>query len=385
MSLLGLVIGVAALVGVLSLGDGMEEFGRQQLMSTTSVNGMVVRPQSTRMVDGVTLRRDSSAHFDVDAAESLSAVLGDSAEVLLIRSAASEVFLATDTVFTAARVQAVSRVVPEDSPFELVDGRWLTEDDIARSREVAMIASSVRSRLLDGSDIDVSNGSLQIRIGNQVLTVVGIYASDLPAVSGVVVPASLENIIPEGSAVLQLKAARVEDIPAIKERIHDWAETTFGGGRDAVSVQTNKMRVEQIRQGILLFKVIMGLITGISVLVGGIGIMNVMTMSVKERTKEIGVRKATGARKRDIVFQFLIESITVSMFGCLIGVILGLLGIFAVTPVIKAITDVPFQTGFTWSTILVIAIIGAMTGVLFGTYPAFRAAKLEPVDAMRYE
>ena len=380
MSLLGLVIGVAALVGVLSLGDGMEAFGRQQLETTTSVQGMVVRAQTTRMVDGVTLRRESPATLDIEAADALAALLGDSARVMLLRSAATEIGTPSSEKVSAARVQAVSTVLADLSPYELLKGRWLTDQEIRDSASVAVVATSVLSRLVDDPEPGV-----QIRIEDRVLDVVGIYNSDLPATSGVVVPVSLSDIVPDGGTVLQLRASRVEEIPAIKERILDWAASRYDGDREALSVETSEMRVEQVRRAIRLFKLIMGLITGISVLVGGVGIMNVMTMSVRERTKEIGVRKATGARKGDIVFQFLVEAVAVSMFGCLIGVLVGLAGIFTVTPIIKAITDVPFQAGFSWGTIGIVAIVGATVGIVFGTYPAFRAARLNPVDAMRYE
>lgn len=380
MSLLGLVIGVAALVGVLSLGDGMEAFGRQQLETTTSVQGMVVRAQTTRMVDGVTLRRESPATLDIEAADALAALLGDSARVMLLRSAATEIGTPSSEKVSAARVQAVSTVLADLSPYELLKGRWLTDQEIRDSASVAVVATSVLSRLVDDPEPGV-----QIRIEDRVLDVVGIYNSDLPATSGVVVPVSLSDIVPDGGTVLQLRASRVEEIPAIKERILDWAASRYDGDREALSVETSEMRVEQVRRAIRLFKLIMGLITGISVLVGGVGIMNVMTMSVRERTKEIGVRKATGARKGDIVFQFLVEAVAVSMFGCLIGVLVGLAGIFSVTPIIKAITDVPFQAGFSWGTIGIVAIVGATVGIVFGTYPAFRAARLNPVDAMRYE
>ena len=380
MSLLGLVIGVAALVGVLSLGDGMEAFGRQQLETTTSVQGMVVRAQTTRMVYGVTLRRESPATLDIEAADALAALLGDSARVMLLRSAATEIGTPSSEKVSAARVQAVSTVLADLSPYELLKGRWLTDQEIRDSASVAVVATSVLSRLVDDPEPGV-----QIRIEDRVLDVVGIYNSDLPATSGVVVPVSLSDIVPDGGTVLQLRASRVEEIPAIKERILDWAASRYDGDREALSVETSEMRVEQVRRAIRLFKLIMGLITGISVLVGGVGIMNVMTMSVRERTKEIGVRKATGARKGDIVFQFLVEAVAVSMFGCLIGVLVGLAGIFSVTPIIKAITDVPFQAGFSWGTIGIVAIVGATVGIVFGTYPAFRAARLNPVDAMRYE
>jgi putative ABC transport system permease protein len=150
-------------------------------------------------------------------------------------------------------------------------------------------------------------------------------------------------------------------------------------------ISTNEKRVEQAAKGFRLFRLIMGMIVGISVLVGGIGVMNVLLISVTERTSEIGIRKAVGANKRDIILQFLSESITVSMFGSVIGLILGVLGTMAFVPIIKSITGVPFQVAYTWNTFIVVGILAVVVGIVFGTYPAMRAARLDPVDAIRHE
>jgi len=129
----------------------------------------------------------------------------------------------------------------------------------------------------------------------------------------------------------------------------------------------------------------MGAITGISVLVGGIGIMNVLLISVTERTKEIGIRKATGARKSDIVFQFILESITISVMGGIIGWILGVLGVFGIVEIITRFTEMNFQAAISLGSILVVLLVALFVGVLFGTYPAWKAANLSPVDAIRHE
>ncbi|SFC33878.1 ABC transporter permease [Spirosoma endophyticum] len=138
-------------------------------------------------------------------------------------------------------------------------------------------------------------------------------------------------------------------------------------------------------KGFLLFRLIMGMIVGISVLVGGIGVMNVLLISVTERTVEIGIRKALGAKKRDILWQFLSESITISTFGSVLGLALGLLSTMAVVPIVKALTDIPFQMAYTWNTFSIILVIAMLIGVIFGTYPAMRAARLDPVEAIRRE
>jgi putative ABC transport system permease protein len=113
--------------------------------------------------------------------------------------------------------------------------------------------------------------------------------------------------------------------------------------------------------------------------------MNVMLASVAERTREVGIRKAIGARKRDILWQFLAESVTVSAVGSALGVVIGFVGAFAVTAVIRRISEAPLQAGFTWWTPLVAAVAAILIGVVFGTYPANLAARLSPIDAIRHE
>lgn len=148
---------------------------------------------------------------------------------------------------------------------------------------------------------------------------------------------------------------------------------------------TNEQRLSQAAKGFLLFRLIMGLIVGISVLVGGIGVMNVLLIAVTERTVEIGVRKALGAKKRNILWQFLSESITISTFGSLLGLALGILSTLAIILLVKALTDIPFQVAYTWTTFFVIVVVAMVIGVVFGTYPAMRAARLDPVEAIRRE
>jgi len=129
----------------------------------------------------------------------------------------------------------------------------------------------------------------------------------------------------------------------------------------------------------------MGLIVGISILVGGIGVMNVLLISVTERTMEIGIRKAVGAQPSDIIMQFLCESVTVSAAGSVVGLLLGVLGTIAFIPIIRFITKAPFQAAFTLNTILIISIVALAVGMIFGTYPALRASRLNPVEAIRRE
>lgn len=180
-------------------------------------------------------------------------------------------------------------------------------------------------------------------------------------------------------------AAKTEDIPALKTEIRNWLDKNYTATKDNFTIQTNDFRVEQAAQGFLLFKVIMGLIVGISVIVGGVGVMNVLLISVTERTTEIGIRKAVGANRRDIIMLFLSESITVSAFGSFVGLIFGTLFTMAVIPIVKSLTKIPFQAAYTLDTFFIISAIAVLVGVIFGTYPAIRASRLDPVEAIRHE
>jgi putative ABC transport system permease protein len=129
----------------------------------------------------------------------------------------------------------------------------------------------------------------------------------------------------------------------------------------------------------------MGAFTAISLVVGGIGIMNVLLASVMERTREIGVRKATGARRRDILTQFLAESVTISLAGALLGAAAGLAAAFISTAIMRSQTGAPVYAVATWQTLAVSMSAAILVGIVFGMYPALKAAYLSPIDAMRYE
>jgi putative ABC transport system permease protein len=186
---------------------------------------------------------------------------------------------------------------------------------------------------------------------------------------------------------LMVRAARVEIVDSVRRLTEQWAARRLGAGwKDELSVATSSpMRLDQARQGIRVFKMVMGAFAGISLLVGGLGIMNVLLAAVTERTREIGIRKAAGARQRDILIQFLSESVAITGAGSAIGVVLGLAGAFAVAAVIRSASGAPIYAAVTWQTVSVAAVVAIVVGLAFGVFPALRAARLSPIDAIRHE
>jgi putative ABC transport system permease protein len=184
---------------------------------------------------------------------------------------------------------------------------------------------------------------------------------------------------------LALHLADVEAVGDVRDRLQQFVSQQTGWEERVRVSALGKERLEQLAQGILMFKLLMGAFTAISLLVGGVGIMNVLLASILERTREIGVRKAVGARRRDVLWQFLIESVTISAAGTTVGLALGIAGAFGVTAIIRAQTDASMYAAWTWQTGAVAAVAAMTIGMLAGLYPAVRAARLTPLDAIQRE
>ncbi len=381
LSTLGIIIGVAALVGILALGDGLEQTGRQQLANTTSLNIINLSSRSTKTVNGVRVQIQDRPVLSIAQARELEENYKDKAHLEFLDTRTTEIAYQDSVI--GAYLQGNMENGLFFAPDSMALGRYISREDVQSARPVAVLTYEAAERL---------SGSPESMIGKKILSeeieyeVIGVFEEKERDIPKVFVPVTSylqkENQHPD----ITMKAFKAEEIPEIETGLKSWLDEAFTEGSDAFIVSTNRARVEQFSQGILLFKLIMGAITGISVLVGGIGVMNVLLISVTERTKEIGIRKATGAKKKDIVLQFMAESVTISFVGCVIGWIVGILGIFIFVPIVNAYTEIgQFQAAIGAGTVMAILIIALIIGVLFGTYPAWRAAQLTPVDAIRHE
>jgi putative ABC transport system permease protein len=389
LSTLGVVIGVASLVAILALGDGLERFTRQQVENTTDLQVITVQPLMVeRTADGVFVRRTDVPILGAAEADSLSAATGGRADVTLALTGSSYVAIPGDTARRAALVTGTLPGAEKILPLALAHGRLFTVADLAAGG-VAIISPSLAKLLAPSAEASAMVGRA-ITVDGARYTVVGVLAGAAAGAGRVYVPldpAALARLGENGreAPTAMLKARRVEDVERVRADAERWLTRRYGPAGGRFTVGSSQRRVAQAKQGILVFKLIMGSITGIAILVGGIGIMNVLLASVAERTREIGIRKAVGARRADIRVQFLAESVAIAGVGSCVGVLLGLSGAFGITAAVRALAKAPIWAAFTWSTPVVAVVAALAVGITFGTYPASRAAGLSPIEAIRHE
>ncbi|GAB4034580.1 ABC transporter permease [Spirosoma jeollabukense] len=384
LSILGIVIGVAALVAMLSLIDGMEQYAREQITKTTSLKAIIIQPNLYKSVNDVGVRKQAYAYLNYnDFLRMRSSLTKPATGYLYVRQ--------TDEITGKATNRAIGTIVtgtglPLHPDIQLLYGRAFSETDLKNRSHVAFINQRLAKQLVGKRPQKTAINQQVVYKGN-VLKIIGISADKDAKVGQLMMPITVfsDSTVKANPPVCVLEAGNVEDVPVLKTQIETWLKANMKTKLADFMIITNEQRVSQVAKGFLLFRLIMGMIVGISVLVGGIGVMNVLLISVTERTVEIGIRKALGAKKRDILWQFLSESITISTFGSLLGLALGLLSTMAFVPIVKALTDIPFQMAYTWNTFSVILVIAMLIGVIFGTYPAMRAARLDPVEAIRRE
>lgn len=381
LSILGIVIGVAALVAILSFIDGLEKFAKDQIRSTSSLNAVIIRTETHKWVNNVRIAKDTVSTMSYGQLMQLKSSLKHEAQAYmwLVHSGEATVSGYNKPIGTHAR--ATGELISPDAKAEA--GRLFDSTDLSQRKAHAIVNSAFFQNINSKAE-EMINRTIIFR--NDTLRVIGVLFDDKNKTPTVYYPitrmeSGTEKFYPD----MGFEAATFEDVTPIKGEIAAWLKKTFKERESDFSLMTNEFRLEQAAKGFLLFKVIMGLIVGISVLVGGIGVMNVLLISVTQRTVEIGVRKAVGAKPRDIVLQFLSESVTVSALGSITGIVFGVLISLAAVPIIKVFVEVPFAVAYTPSTFILIGVLSLVVGIVFGTYPAIRASKLDPVEAIRHE
>lgn len=389
LSILGIIIGVAALVATLSLIDGLEAFAKEQIQKNTPFQSIRFQVNTTKEVNGVRMRKDS---FPIFTFATLDPILRDKEEIqqAMVRTRGNgEITLihGEDSIVSATYFNGIARwgePLEPDNPYR---GRMLEKEDYQEARKVCMINEKLASSLLEqDSLLDPLGKILQTPLGE--LEIVGVGTKkEKDARPQAFVPIGLfpEEDLKASPPIAMVEVKDITQVNPVKDSLLSALQATFQADEKDFRIETSANIVRQAEQGFLLFRIVMGMIVGLSVLVGGIGIMNVMLIVVRDRTPEIGISKAMGARRRDIFVQYLTESITISSIGSLIGLVLGILTSMLFVFIAQSFSELPFDAAYTVNTMIIIAVIAILIGVAFGTYPALKASRLDPVEAMRRE
>jgi putative ABC transport system permease protein len=388
LTMLGIVIGVAAVIAMIAIGRGAQDNVAEQLSGLGS-NVLVVWPGEAYS-GGLRLGANSAPTLSEDDAYAIAnEVPGIQASAPTLRANAQ--LIAGNTNWLS-NVHGITNAYLEARDWVIESGRAFEPGEINASGKVAIIGSTVARELFGTADpLDKA-----VRIGRTPMRVIGVLASKGESAWGsdqddvVMVPIStMRNRIqgqPPGRlkriTSISIKVQSADQMDAAQESVRQLLRQRHrlqAGQEDDFRMRNLTEIIETREEASRTLALLLATVAGVSLLVGGIGIMNIMLVSVTERTREIGLRRAVGARGRDILLQFLVEALTLSLIGGLVGTALGVATALLVGDLAGWHTTLTMD-----SIVLAVAFAGAI-GVFFGFYPARKASRLQPIEALRHE
>ncbi|TMB47056.1 MAG: FtsX-like permease family protein [Chloroflexi bacterium] len=393
LTMLGILIGVAAVILLVAVGNGSSVQIDNQIQSL-GANVIYVYPSNARAAGGVSQgfgTGQTLTQADVDAINSRQQDPSVVAAIP-IASSAGQITYANQNYF--APVTGTTTAFPQVRNYDLAEGSFFTEDDLAARHRVVVLGPTVVTNLFGTADPIGQT----IKISRQSFRVVGVFASKGGTGFGsqdnvVVAPITtvwayltgsrgkvIGQIVASAASPSTVTQAETEITTILLQRhqISDPTQADF-------QLQSQQDILNQANSIAAALTLVLGAIAGISLVVGGIGIMNIMLVTVTERTREIGIRKAIGARRRDVLMQFLIEAMVLSGLGGALGIAVGA-AVARVLPSIPAVASSNFPTPVVSGPSVFLAFgVSVAIGLFFGIYPANRAARLHPIEALRYE
>ncbi len=389
LTMLGIVIGVAAVIAMLSIGRGAQAAITSQITSM-GTNLLFVRPGAASQ-GGVRMAQGSAATLTYEDALALAAAPS-------VAAVAPEASTFGQVVYLSNNINTqITGVTPEyeqvrNMPVEY--GSFITAQHVAARSPVAVIGANVAAELFNGDDpLDKT-----IRINGQNFRVIGILKAKGGTGFGVVddrilIPlTTLQSRLASSGRFRGGNTIQTINVQVVSEKVTDQAVEEISAilrerhnilYEDDFTITSQQDTIEAANQITGILTVFLGGIAAISLLVGGIGIMNIMLVSVTERTREIGIRKAVGARKRDILAQFLTEATLLSVVGGLVGILVG----YGISRFITGINlgNTQISAVVSADSVLLATLFSVAVGLFFGIFPAQRAADLNPIEALRYE
>lgn len=384
LSMLGILIGVGAVVATLAIGNGAQKAIEKQLASLGS-NLIVLRSQAIR-VGGVAQEVGATTRLTFEDANAIKDQVAAVKEISPIVNGRAQVTYLNKNWGT--QVYGVTPVYANIRAAQPIAGRFFSEDEVQKRARVALIGLSVMKQLF-GEDANPIGE--MIKINKVSFQIIGILPQkgangwqDQDDVIVIPITTAMRRLLGKLYVdSIDIEARDSESVDGMQEEILDVMynrkRVPLSQRRDAFQIRNMSDVKETLSESSRTMSILLSSIAAISLLVGGIGIMNIMLVSVTERTKEIGLRKAVGARRRDILLQFLAESVVVSVIGGLMGIFLGVTG--AKTLSLLAGWD----TVVSLNSVILAFSFSVIIGLIFGIYPAKKAAKLAPIEALRYE
>ncbi|HYF94607.1 MAG TPA: ABC transporter permease [Symbiobacteriaceae bacterium] len=369
LTMLGVIIGVAAVIALVSVGQGAQAQAKSQIQALGS-NLITVAP-----------RGNAYRIEEKDLAE-LKMTIPDILYYLpTVMASQQTVKAGTGSESYTVNIEGTSADYPVVRERGVVSGAFFSVQDVDTRRRVAVLGTTTAEKLF-GAGADPINQ--QIRLMGQTFTVVGVAESKGTGFGGqdqddlVLVPyTALQRLLGYNRIPsLTLKTSPTADSKVVTQQVTDFYVAKFRNA-ESVRVQSQDQLLETVGSVTQIFTLLLGAIASISLAVGGIGIMNIMLVSVSERTREIGIRKAIGAKKRHVLLQFLIEALILSGSGGVVGIAVGALGAKGISAAVN------FPALVTSSSVILSFGFSMAVGVIFGFYPALRASNLDPIEALR--
>ena len=373
LTMLGVVIGVASVVALVSVGKGTTAQITSRL-NGLGTNLLTISPTGRNGATTTLTLDDANAIAQIDTVAAVAPELQTQAVVAAGRTTTTTSIIGTSSAYASVRA------------YDVWQGTFLTDTSVASSLRVAVLGATVA----DALGLDATAIGTQVSIGGLPFEVIGILqpkggSGFQDPDNQVLVPIGVvQKYFVGGSQVrtVGVSVASADAIQSTRDSITNLLRTRHGisaTASDDFSIFDQAQLLDAATSISGTLTLLLGGIASISLLVGGIGIMNIMLVSVRERTREIGIRKALGAKARDILSQFLIEALTLSFIGGLIGIAIGL----AVSALIGRVAGWGFSIDP--GTMAIATLFSLVVGVVFGVWPARQAARLDPIAALRYE
>jgi putative ABC transport system permease protein len=378
LTMLGIIIGVAAVIVMVAVGYGARSRIRSQI-NNLGTNMIVITPGAAQQA-GVSQGAQAFPNLSLEDVEKIRG------EAQVVNAVTPVVVTRTQVIGEAGNWRTLINGVDVDyetiRDWHTSSGEWFGEEDVQSIRKVALLGKTVADQLFPGTD----PVGQEVQIRNVPFDVVGVLAPKGQTASGsdsddvVIIPYTTARTALSGRTFIpQILAstASEKEIPAAQDEIR----VLLRESREAedFTVRNQNDLAEAAEGSTKVMTMLMAAIASISLLVGGIGIMNIMLVSVTERTREIGIRLAIGARGSDVLTQFLVESIVLGVLGGLLGLAVGVIG----SEVLGQFTG--WETVISPAIMVIAVAFSGAVGVFFGYYPARKAAALHPIQALRYE